>query len=137
MPMALEQFRRWVSRISILAVVLAVAGLATVGVFQHDWAIRVVSSLFLLALAVLTRRALAKFEIDTRMAIDSIERIFIALFAYLVIFSPYPLYDDPELRSWLGILMLVVNLLVGCGVFWFVRNKISEVRALAGHSLST
>lgn len=130
MPVLVQQFRRWVSRLSVLILIGGVANLAMAGLFAEQRMLRIVGSLLAIVLAVMARRALARLEIDADGAIDAIEKILISLFAFPLICAPYAIYNEPVFRSFPGMLVLLANALMALGAFWFAQRKLSEVRAL-------
>jgi hypothetical protein len=124
----LQDFKRWVSRLSVAVLIAAFGGLPVAVLFGSDRGLRIVSSFLGISLALLARRAIAKLGVDTLGSLDTLQFILNLWFVFWLVGAVYMVWREPYLSSLPGAFLVTFSILLSVAAFWFARQKISDVR---------
>jgi hypothetical protein len=117
------RFKQAVSWISAAAIFGATANFATAALFEKNRSFRLTVGLVILLLAIIARRAGRNFDTNPLRAAQTIEKVLYAVAVTSVLAGAYVIWAEEALRSVPGLLLVLVNGLIGLGAFAVVSPK--------------
>jgi len=125
----LDQFKRIALWVSNIAVVASISNFVMAGFFDAHRATRIFVSVLILFLALVVRRSALTFDVDKQRAIEAIEKAFYATVFISILSGAYIFWNESDLRSGLGLLLVSINLAVGICVFFLIKKNISNAKS--------